>query len=308
MMWMVAGNPLSGRRSGARLPPMVRLSLLGFGLIGGSIARALAERDPASWVVTAWSRTREDAARGLADGVLAAVASDPESAADASDLTVLAASPTANLELVDRVGPVVARAGGLLSDVSSVQGPIAARAEAVAGLRFVGGHPMSGHERRGYAASDAALFVGRPWVVLPGRAAGPGDVALVRRLAEAVGARPIQLDALLHDRAVAWVSHLPLLASISLVEAATAVEGWDAARLLAAQGWRDMTRLARTDPDLAAGIIALNAAALVESAQGYRAALDGWLQQLAGVGRGEVDASTLAARWAEIADRAGDAG
>lgn len=259
---------------------MVHLVLLGFGLIGGSIARALAVREPRAWRVTAWSRTQGSPARALRDGVIAEIASDPLEALAGADLVVLAASPAANLALVDRVGHAVVAAGGLLSDVTSVQSAMATRAAAVPGLRFVGGHPMSGRDRHGYAAADPELFVDRPWVVLPGPLATDADRDLVWRLASACGALPMALEPGVHDRAVAAISHVPLLAAVALVEAAAASPESSIAWRLAAQGWRDATRLARGNGELGAGILATNAAAVAEALRRYRHELDAWQARL----------------------------
>lgn len=263
-----------GPESSARLGP-VRVTILGFGLIGGSLARALARHRP-DWPVTAWSRDPADPRRALHEGVLAAVAPDAERALRDADLVVLAASPIGNLELLDLVAPLLAGGPATLTDVSSSKGAIAARAARHPGLRFVGGHPMSGRERRGYAASTAELFEGRPWVICPAAGAAPEDVARVRDLATACGARPLEVDPTRHDQAVAIVSHLPLLASAALVESATGDEGWSLAAQLTAQGWRDMSRLARGDAALGAGIVATNAAAIGGALRRYRQALDEW--------------------------------
>ena len=249
---------------------MTRLAILGFGLIGGSIARALAASQ-GSWEVAAWSRSPDGPAAAAADG-LATAAGTPEDAIAAADLVVLAASPQANLELVDRVGPLLAARGIALTDVSSVQVPIAAAAGRVAGLRFCGGHPMAGIERRGYAASTPDLFAGRPWVVLPGPAATEGDVDGVRALATSCGARPVLLDPATHDRLVAAISHLPMVVSAALAETVVGTDAWEAAAPLSAGGWRDTTRLARGNAELASGIATLN-----------RMELLGWLDRFAGV-------------------------
>lgn len=265
---------------GADPTRMTRLAILGFGLIGGSIAQALASRRPGAWTVTAWSRRPTAPEVALEAGIVATVASTPEAAVAGSELTVLAASPVANLALVGRIGPAVVEAGGLLSDVTSVQRPMAAAAAAVPGLRAVGGHPMSGRERAGYDAASPDLFVDRPWVVLPGRLATPADIALVETLASDCGARPVRLGSDAHDAAVALISHLPLVVAASLVEAASGAAAWPDARRLAAQGWRDTTRLARGDAALGAGMLALNAAAVAEALRRQRALLDAWQVRL----------------------------
>ncbi|HVQ23336.1 MAG TPA: prephenate dehydrogenase/arogenate dehydrogenase family protein, partial [Candidatus Saccharimonadia bacterium] len=239
---------------------MTRLAILGFGLIGGSVAQALTARRPGEWTITAWSRGMAGPRTALDAGQIDAVAEDPTRAAADADLTLLAASPSANVALIGRVGPAIAGSGRPLTDVTSVQAPMASAAAAVPGLRWVGGHPMSGREQAGYAAAEADLFVDRPWVVLPGPNAVPADVALVERLAGDCGARVLRLEPDAHDAAVALISQLPLVVASALVEAAAGAPDWPLARTMAAQGWRDTTRLARGDAQLGAGMLALNAA------------------------------------------------
>ena len=177
---------------------------------------------------------------------------------------------------------------------------MASAAAAVPGLRWVGGHPMSGREQAGYAAADADLFVDRPWVVLPGPSAMPADVALVERLAADCGARTVRLEPDAHDAAVALISQLPLVVASALVEAAAGAPDWPLARTLAAQGWRDTTRLARGDAALGAGMLALNAAHVADALRRHRSVLDSWQARLDALGgaetRGPADVDRLLAR------------
>jgi prephenate dehydrogenase len=275
---------------------VTRLAILGLGLIGGSIVQALAARRPGAWAITAWSRSPAGPEAAIEAGIIDSIADDPLMAASGAELTLLAAYPTANVELVGRVGPTVAEAGGLLTDVTSVQGPMAIAAADVPGLRMVGGHPMSGREVAGYAAADPALFLDRPWIVVPGPLATPDDIALVERLAIDCGARPLRLEAGAHDAAVALVSHLPLVVASALIAAAAQAPGWATAQELAAQGWRDSTRIARGDPSLGAGMLALNAASVADALRRHRAALDAWqvrLDTLAAAGAGVSDVEGL---------------
>lgn len=254
------------------------MAIVGLGLIGGSIARAVAQRR--DWPVSAWD---PDAAalRSAARAGLVRPLPDARSAVEAADLVVLAAPPLANLDLVDALGPLVASRRVTLTDVSSTKVAILARAEAVAGLRFVGGHPLSGREQAGFGASSADLLAGRPWVFVAGRSARPGDLARVRALARGCGARPVRLDDPdLHDRAVALISHLPLVVSAALAETATTALDWSAARGLAAQGFASSTRLARGDPALGAGIVATNAGPLASELRRLVAVLEGWATEL----------------------------
>jgi prephenate dehydrogenase len=266
----------------------VRVAILGFGLIGGSIALALSRRGRGAWSVTAWSPGLEGPRRALSAGAIAAVAPDPQTAVRDAEIVVLAAPPLQNLTLLDQVAPLVTGVDVTVTDVSSSQAAIAARAVRYPQLHFVGGHPMSGREKRGYSAARDDLFDGRTWAVLASPSARPVDVERVRSLAEACGAEPLEIDAQAHDEAVAAVSHLPLLASVALAETVAGSQEWPSARRLAAQGWRDMTRLARGDPELATGISVANAHHLAGWLGRYREAIAEWqrsLEELAGFGK-----------------------
>jgi prephenate dehydrogenase len=321
-----AGDPAEGAGSGQvggrddERP--VRVALLGFGLIGGSIARALrvartGSRVPArtGFQVVAWSPSGAGPSAALAEGVLDAAAASPVAAIEGADLIVLAAPPLRCLDLVD--GLAGAWRGSLgadatVTDVASTKSAIDRRAE-MAGLRFVGGHPMAGRETSGYQASRADLFVGRPWVVVPGPGATGRDVQRVGWLASAVGARPLRMTAAEHDEVVAAISHLPLLASAALVEAATRwAQGSadpDAAARLASTGWRDATRLALGDPAMGAGILATNGPAVARLLAGLQAALAEWAEELArpgGPDPARLEARLVAARELLAAMRAAD--
>ncbi len=284
--------------------PVTRLAILGLGLIGGSIVQALGARRPGAWAITAWSRSPAGPEAAIAAGLIDSMADDAHVAAAEADLTLLAASPTANVALVGRIGPTVAEGGGVLTDVTSVQVPMAIAAAGVPGLRMVGGHPMSGREVAGYGAADPDLFVDRRWIIVPGPLATPDDIALVERLAIDCGARPMRLEADAHDAAVALVSHLPLVVASALVEAAAQAPGWPTALGLAAQGWRDTTRVAGGDPALGAGMLALNAANVAGALRRHRAVLDAWqvrLDALAAEGGGVREVDDLLAELDRVA-------
>ncbi len=165
---------------------------------------------------------------------------------------------------------------------------------ATLGVPFVGGHPMAGLETTGYQSAEADLFVGRPWVIVPAEVDDPRAV-VVDGLARSVGALPIRMDAKEHDDAVAAISHLPLMLATALVESVTGrdpapmPDDWAAARGLAAGGWRDMTRLARGDATMAAGIAVTNAAALSARIRAVQVILDTWLEELEGGGAPDAD-------------------
>lgn len=259
-----------------------RIAFLGFGLIGGSIAMALREAGSTARI-TAWTPGGSGPTEGARRGLIDEVSADAESTIAGAGLVILAGPPLAILDgLRDLAGPMHAAlpAEATITDVASTKALIVATAEDL-GLPFVGGHPMAGREATGVGAATADLFVDRPWVVAATGDAANRHVGRVEALARAVGARPIRMSPLDHDVAVAAISHLPLIAAAALVEGAAADPmAWAAARPLAASGWRDMTRLARGDPDMGAGIIATNAQPIAGPLRAYRDAIDAWLLDL----------------------------
>jgi prephenate dehydrogenase len=171
-------------------------------------------------------------------------------------IVVLAAPPRANLTLLRRLGPI-APPHVVFTDLGSVKSPIAALARRLRLERFVGGHPMTGSERAGFAASSADLFRGHPWILTPDGCEAQA-LSAVRRLARSAGARPFSMPPGEHDRVMAFVSHMPQLLSWAIDGAARN----DAVTLrhlhLAGPGFRDMTRLARSSRSLWREILAQN--------------------------------------------------
>jgi prephenate dehydrogenase len=267
----------------------MRLAFVGFGLIAGSIARALRDRPQAGTFVAdeivAWSPTGTGPAQALREGVVDVAAHSTDEAIDGADLVVLAGPPTAVLdqldELADRLRGRLA-SDAVITDVASTKSTIVERALG-RHLRFVGGHPMAGRETTGYAASTADLFVDRPWIIVPGE--DPDAVERVESMAVATGASPRRMTAAEHDAAVAAVSHLPLVVAAALVEAvAGGADGprpdWPTVSSLAATGWRDMTRLARGDVEMGAGIAATNRTELSARVHDMIGVLEAWAAEL----------------------------
>jgi prephenate dehydrogenase len=271
----------------------MHVGFVGFGLIGGSIARAIraADQKPA-WTMVGWSPSGAGPNQAVAEGILDAAAQTMRAALADADVVVLAGPPTACLAALDDLdGALRAALPGTatVTDVASTKAALVARADA-AGLRFVGGHPMAGLEASGFAASRADLFADRPWVIVPGAFAASTDVDRVTDLAGRCRARTITLDAAVHDAAVAGISHLPLVLAAALVETVAVagsdgeLDDWAIASTLAASGWRDMTRLARGDPAMGAGIAVTNTAALLRRLTGLQQTLESWRADLERVG------------------------
>ena len=277
----------------------MRIALLGLGLIGGSIARALAERpgrDPGldGWHVVAWTPDGRAPATALAAGAIEATAASIGEAIDGTDLVVLAAPPLACLHLLEVIASERDRLRGsaIVTDVASTKAAIVERA-GVLGLPFVGGHPMAGVTERGFEAADGGLFAGRPWIVTAGPSSPDGGMERVATLARACGAVPVPMTAADHDRVVAGISHLPLVVAAALVEAVVD-EDWPAARDLAAGGWASATRLARGDVAMATGIAVTNRVALIARLAELEGRLASWRAAIE-----DGDADALATRFEE---------
>jgi prephenate dehydrogenase len=260
----------------------LRLAIVGLGLIGGSIARAVRDGSNGTGIesIAAWSPSGAGPAAALADGVIDRAASSLAGAIEGADLVVMAADPLACLDLLEELARLPA-SGDLptITDVASTKALLVDRADRL-GLNYVGGHPMAGLETTGYASARADLFAGRPWVLCPGALARPIDLERVELLVGACRAERHWLAAAEHDRAVAAISHLPLAVAAALVEGVSGAEDWPLAAALAAGGWLSATRLAMGDPTMGAGIAATNAPELARRIRTLLTQLDDWLADL----------------------------
>jgi prephenate dehydrogenase len=271
------------RRCATLLRVMLRtVTVIGLGLIGGSVLRAAAhaghecrgfDHDPATRAAAraaGSAPTRHDG--GVAGPSGWRIDESFAAAVDGADLVVLAVPPGALPALLDRL----ADHSGIVTDVASVKQPALAAARS-GGVRFVAGHPMAGRELSGFAASDATLFTDRPWVLCLDEPTALADWLAVAGFARSLGARVVPAVAAEHDDAVARVSHLPHLAAAALAAQA----GGPLPASLAAGSFADGTRVAASPPALWADICAANAPAvrtaldrLIADLTAARAALD----------------------------------
>jgi prephenate dehydrogenase len=248
-----------------------RVALVGTGLIGGSIGLALMR---AGAEVRAYDADPEQAERAVAMGAATEVAASIEAAVAGVDV-VIVATP------VGRVAGLVIEAldagAAVVTDVGSVKAPILREVEQarpdLAG-RFVGGHPMAGSEQDGLAGADVALFAGATWVLTPTARTDPDAHTAVRSLVGELGAEIVEVTPAHHDALVAVVSHVPQLAATTLMDvAATTGEEHAILLRLAAGGFRDMTRIAASDPSIWPDICVANRDAIVAGLDDYLRAL-----------------------------------
>ena len=233
-----------------------RAAVIGLGLIGGSLARDLASRGVRVSAYDADSRHLRDAVR---DGVVSDVIEAPLDGVRGADAVIIAVPVDAALEVLRRVAPHVGDAK-LVTDVGSTKARIVAEASALGiGTRFVGSHPLAGDHRSGWEASRPYLFDGARVYVCPAADTPAELVSLATAFWRRIGARPVLVDAVEHDRKLAWTSHLPHIVSTAL---ALALSGAGVGRDELGPGGRDVTRLAGSSPEMWTAIARENAAAL----------------------------------------------
>lgn len=235
-------------------PPFDSIAVVGLGLIGGSIALGVRERWPESRVFGVDSEPV--IAHALGAGAIER-GFDSVAALPDTSLIVLAAPVCQNIELLRQINrsAVATDVGGTKRDIVS-----AARALSPA-TTFVGGHPLGGGERGGFAFARPDLFAGRPWIFTPDGNDSGDAVERLSRFVTGLGAKPSILSAEEHDRVMAYVSHLPQLAASALMEAVGATAGIEGLRM-AGRGLVDTTRLASSPADVWRDICLTNADAL----------------------------------------------
>lgn len=251
------------------------MGVVGLGLIGGSIGLDLMALDVD---VRGLVHRQATAERARQRGLARQVSTDP--AVLTGCALVLLALPLDQLLAPSPELLAALPKQAVIADLASVKAPVLAAWEPLV-PRFVATHPMAGTAAAGVEAGQPNLFRGRPWVATPTLHTDPEAMAQIRDLARDLGARWLECDALDHDRAVALISHLPVLVSAALLRAAE--QGAEAApraampqlvRALASSGFADTTRVGGGNPELGTLMARSNRAAVVEALGQYRQALD----------------------------------
>ena len=250
------------------------IAIAGVGLIGGSIGLGVRQRFLANKVI---GLDRDPAALEAAVGlgVIDEAQLRPGAWLGEVDLIILASPAKTIAPLAQSLQPFL-NEQTVLTDVGSVKADICAE---LGGMRFVGGHPMAGSERIGVLNADAALLENAVWVLTPGERTDQTALEQVHHFVTHLGARPIQTDPEQHDRLVAAVSHVPYLAAVALTQLIAEDEDRDLMMLLAAGGFRDLTRVASGSPRMSRDMVVGNKAALRRTLASFREQL-GQLERL----------------------------
>jgi prephenate dehydrogenase len=226
-----------------------RAAIVGIGLIGGSIGRALRAR---GWWVTGTDLDESVVSRALALGVVDAAGVDAD-----ADITFVATPVGA---VVGAARAALDAGARLVTDVGGVKASVVAD---INDPRFIGGHPMAGSERESVDGADPDLFAGAVWVLTPTATTDPDAYAQVHAIVSSLGADVVAIDPAQHDAIVAVVSHVPHLTAAALMGvAAVHAEQEPALLRLAAGGFRDMTRISAGPTGIWPDVCADNAGAI----------------------------------------------
>jgi len=227
------------------------VTIIGVGLIGGSLARAL-RRGALCGRITGYGRRAEHLRRAVELGVIDDYCTDVREAVAAADLVVLA-TPLSTTEGLLRLMAPALKKDAVITDVGSAKGAVAAAAEQTLGDhldRFVPGHPIAGTEQSGVEHSFAELFDDHLVILTPLPQNDPGTVERIRTMWERCGARVVSTDIAHHDRVLAATSHLPHMLAYALVECLAEMEESEEIFRFAAGGFRDFTRIASSSPEM----------------------------------------------------------
>lgn len=243
---------------------MIRITIIGLGLIGGSLGLALKKFGGKEWQITGYSRRQETLKQALKQGAIDQAGINAQEAVGIADLVVLATPIGAIPGILAAIAPHLKK-GCVVTDTASTKEQVLkwAGSSLPAGAPFIGGHPMAGKETWGFAAAEPGLFEGATYCLVPSSSTTPHATELVTGMVKTILARPLVISADEHDRLVAGISHLPLVLSVTLAAITQKDPSWPQMAELAAGGYRDTTRLASGSPQMGRDICLTNKQALM---------------------------------------------
>lgn len=234
------------------------VGLIGLGLIGGSIAKALKKTDSSIYIM-AYNRSDAPLAQAFLDGTINEIAQDIDDSFSKCDIIFLCTPVEFNSTYMPKVAAVM-NDKCILTDVGSVKGHIHNSVKEF-GLEhcFIGGHPMAGSEKTGYAASSDILLENAYFVITPTEQTTQTQLDLYVSIVEKTGAIPLVIKPDIHDYAVAGISHVPHLIASALVNMVRENDTPDELmKLIAAGGFKDITRIASSSPEVWSQICTTN--------------------------------------------------
>ena len=254
---------------------MPRIAIIGTGLIGASIGLGLkASGEIEDLEVAGYDRSSDNLKQAKRMGALDVSARDAQDAVRGAAIVVLATPLLAMRRIMHEIAPALEQ-GAVVTDTGSTKAEVMewAAGELPQPVAFVGGHPMAGKTDAGPDSAEAGLFRNARWVMVPATRSAASAVDAVRGMIETLGAKVTLMDAEEHDAYVAAISHLPLMAATALFTLAHGSDAWPELSQLAAGGFKDTTRLAGTEPNMAFDTAITNRTQIIHWIERYVEAL-----------------------------------
>jgi prephenate dehydrogenase len=259
-----------------------KVTLIGVGLLGGSLGQALKQRKLAGQI-TGYVRRPESIEECKQAQAVDEATLDLNRAVEGADLVVLCTPLSQMRRLVEQMNPAL-KPGAIVTDVGSVKEPVVVELDPImaeAKAHFIGSHPMAGAEKMGVSSARPDLFQNAVCAITPSTRSQPEAIRRIEELWTSVGARPIRLSPELHDELVSRSSHLPHVIAAELANYVLSPIHPKEQTLLCANGFRDTTRIASGSPEMWRDISMANRKNLsrvlgvfIEDLQEFRFALD----------------------------------
>lgn len=251
--------------------------IAGLGLIGASMALGI-KRDHPDYEILGYNRSQASRDIALERGMIDRATDDFASFAPLADIIILTLPIQQTLDFIKKLATLNLKKGVLVSDAGSTKSAIVATAEKYftnKSVRFVGAHPMAGSHKTGAASADVNLFENAYYIFTPSSLTTPDTLEEMKDLLSGLHARFIEIDAEEHDRVTSQISHFPhILASGLMGQTASYVEEHEMARCFAAGGFRDMTRIAESEPGMWTSILLSNRETIMERIEDFKGRLD----------------------------------
>ena len=251
--------------------------IAGLGLIGASMALGI-KRDHPDYEILGYNRSQASRDITLERGMIDRATDDFASFAPLADVIILTLPIKQTIAFLQDLATLDLKEGVIISDAGSTKSAIVATAENCfvdKPVRFVGAHPMAGSHKTGAASADVNLFENAYYIFTPSSLTSPDTLEEMKDLLSGLHARFIEIDAEEHDRVTSQISHFPHILGSGLMEqTASYAEEHEMARRFAAGGFRDMTRIAESEPGMWTSILLSNRETIIERIEDFKGRLD----------------------------------
>lgn len=258
-----------------------KVAIIGLGLIGGSLARALGEKAGIEEII-AVTRSKEAIDQAILDGSISRGSDRIDEDVYSSDVVFICTPVKQAYRFMDELSGRV-KPGCIVTDVGSTKEEITEYAENMTKLTcFIGGHPMAGTEKSGYAAGFPHLFENAYYVLTPCSTTTDTAIERMKNLVASIGAIPVVMEATVHDKVAGGISHVPHIIASGLVNMVREQDTGDSLmQMLAAGGFRDITRIASSNPEMWENIVTSNKRHILELLDRFSDILDDFRTLLA---------------------------